>query len=318
VEHKTKLKPMKKIKIFNVWAFSLALIAMLTIASCKKNTEISGTDETSLSAIAAEDDAVTDAVYNDVFDDVMGADNEVGLSGTGFLGGRSANGETVTGRTGQLDSLGGFPCLVVTRERLNPPNLFPIKITFDFGAGCVGRNGQFRKGKIVTIYTGRLIVPGSIATTTFVNYQVDSFKIEGTHIIKNLSTPQDFIYEVGLNNGKITNVNNGKYMKREALHFIKQVNGLGTPFFPLDDVFQITGGARGETNRSGAVILWGRTILPAEPVIKKYACHWFVEGKVKIERSNAPTALLDYGNGNCDNLATITVNGNTRVIVLPW
>jgi hypothetical protein len=310
---------MKKIKIINVGVLALMLTGLLTIVSCKKNSELPGTNETEISGIAAEDDAVTDAVYNDVFDDVMGADNEVGVTGTGFLGGRAANGGIAdVSRETAVDSMGGFACLTITREKLNPPAQFPIKITYDFGNGCVGNGGHFRKGKIITIYTGRLIVPGSIATTTFVGYQVDSFKIEGTHVIKNLSTPQEFKYEVSLFNGKITNVNNGKYMKREAVHVIKQVQGLGTPFFPLDDVFQITGGARGETNRSGAAIFWSRTILPAEPVIKKFTCHWFVEGKVKIERSNAPTAILDYGNGNCDNLATITVNGNTRVIVLPW
>jgi hypothetical protein len=310
---------MKKITLIRTGLFAFVLSGLLFTASCKKNETITDPQEVENTLIAAEDDAVSEAVYNTVFDDVMGADDEVGLAGTGFMGARTApGGNSEVQRPDQADSAGGYPCLNITRERLNPPALFPVKITYDFGAGCTGRDGHFRKGKIVSIYTGRLIVPGSIATTTFVGYQVDSFAIGGTHSIRNLSTPNEFKYEVAVNNGVVTNVNTGKYRKREALHIIKQIEGLGTPFFPRDDIFQITGGARGETNRPGYVVNWGRTILAAEPVIKRFTCHWAVKGKVKIERSNAPTAILDYGNGDCDNRATITVNGTTRTILLPW
>lgn len=303
---------MKKITLLHTGLFAFLAAGLLFTTSCKKTDETTDPAEQENTIMAAEDDAKTDAVYNTVFDDVMGADDEVGTLGVGITG-RSASGDV-----SRPDTAGGYPCLVITRERLNAPAIFPVKITYDFGAGCTGRDGHFRKGKIVTIYTGRLINPGSMATTTFVGYQIDSFAIGGTHLIKNLSTPNEFKYEVAVNNGILTNINNGKYFKREAVHFIKQVQGLGTPFFPFDDIFQITGGARGETNRPGFVVNWGRTILPAEPVIKKFTCHWLVEGKVKIERSFAPTAILDYGNGNCDNRATITVNGVTRPVILPW
>jgi hypothetical protein len=32
------------------------------------------------------------------------------------------------------------------------------------------------------------------------------------------------------------------------------------------------------------------------------------------------TRTIDYGylNGNCDNLATVTINGVTKTIILPW
>lgn len=303
---------MKKITLLHTGLFAFILAGLLFATSCKKGEDATDPAEAENSMMAAEDDAKTDALYNTVFDDVMGADDEVGTLGVGITG------RTASGDLSRPDTAGGYPCLVITRERLNAPALFPVKITYDFGAGCTGRDGHFRKGKIVTIYTGRLIVPGSMATTTFIGYQIDSFAIGGTHLIKNLSTPNEFKYEVAVNNGIITNINNSKYFKREAVHIIKQVQGLGTPFFPRDDVFQITGGARGETNRPGFVVSWGRTILPAEPVIKEFTCHWFVEGKVKIERSFAPTAVLDYGNGNCDNRATITVNGVTRPVLLPW
>jgi hypothetical protein len=308
---------MKTVKMLKLWVPALTVAGLLIFSACKKNENGSDPAEQERTMIAAEEDAVSEGVYNSVFDDVMGVDNEVGMAGTGFLGARAASGDN-SSLVSRTDTAGGYPCLVITRERLNPPSPFPVKITMNFGAGCVGRDGHFRKGKIIAVYTGRLINPGTSVTTTFDGYQIDSFAVQGTHIIRNLSTPNEFKYEVKVENGKITNVNNGKYGTRNALHVIKQVQGLGTPFFPFDDIFQITGGARGETNRPGTVVNWGRTILNDEPVIKKFTCHWFVEGKVRIERSNAPTALLDYGAGQCDNKATITVNGVTRVITLPW
>jgi hypothetical protein len=296
---------------------SIALICftiagMLSITSCKKSNE-TGIDVTDVenTKVIATDEAETDAVYNSVYDDVMGADDEVGMSGTGFLTGR----EISTGRT---DSLGGFSCLTITKQRLNAPAPFPVKITYDFGIGCTGPGGHFRKGKIITIYTGRLVVSGSIATTTFVNYQVDSFAVEGTHNIKNTSTLTQPQFEVTLNNGKVTNINNGKYKTREAIHQVSQVLGQGTPYYPLDDVYEIKGAAQGSSNRTGSIINWSRTILPVEPVIKKSSCHWLVKGKVKIERTGKPEAILDYGNGDCNNQATVTIAGITFNIILPW
>ncbi len=40
-----------------------------------------------------------------------------------------------------------------------------------------------------------------------------------------------------------------------------------------------------------------------------------VSGIVNIEKINA-TATLDYGNGDCDKLATITINGVSKEIIL--
>jgi len=40
-----------------------------------------------------------------------------------------------------------------------------------------------------------------------------------------------------------------------------------------------------------------------------------VSGIVEIVKNDA-TATLDYGNGECDKLATITINGVTKEIVL--
>jgi hypothetical protein len=44
---------------------------------------------------------------------------------------------------------------------------------------------ETRSGKIVTVYTNRLFVFGATATTEFVDYTVDSIKVQGKHVILN-------------------------------------------------------------------------------------------------------------------------------------
>ena len=66
------------------------------------------------------------------------------------------------------------------RDSPNAPALFPIRVLMDFGVnGCVGPDGHFRKGKVVTEYTNRLLVPGAIAVTTFDGFYVDSVHVQG-------------------------------------------------------------------------------------------------------------------------------------------
>jgi len=47
----------------------------------------------------------------------------------------------------------------------------------------------------------------------------------------------------------------------------------------------------------------------------KNSCRWIVEGTIEMV-SNSKTTVLDYGMGECDNQATITVNGNINDITL--
>jgi hypothetical protein len=87
------------------------------------------------------------------------------------------------GATGGTARLTACPDVTVIHKRTLDP--FPVKIIMDFGAGCTGRDGRTRSGKIISTYTNRLFVSGAKATTTFENYMVDSIKVQGTHIITN-------------------------------------------------------------------------------------------------------------------------------------
>ncbi len=290
------------------WLTAIAISGVLVFTSCKKETSVSNTADTAAEVAATVAITTEDAAAEAQFDDVFNITASVTAEDAGDELGMGAN---VSG----LEELGVRPtpgrtrCYTITVVP-SQPGLFPKTVTIDFGNGCLGRDGKLRKGKIVTIYTNRMLVPGAKVSTTFVGYNVDSFHIEGTHITENTSTTNMQGLKVSVIDGKITNTNTGKWHKWNSEKNILQIEGNGTPNFPLDDVYKITGGATGSNSLGNN---WSATIV--EPLIKKFTCRWIVKGTVHLVR-NSHEALLDYGNGNCDNLAIIYINGVGHTITL--
>ena len=300
---------MKKTINLTTWLLAFGLIGALTLSSCKKDNSISPVADNDPIELAATQEVTTqEAESEEQFDDVFNITASMNTSQVGEELGVGAN---VSGlfELGEVNPTLPGRCFTITVVP-NIPHVFPKTVTIDFGTGCLGRDGKYRKGKIVSIYTNPLVLPGAKVSTTFVDYFVDSFKIEGTHITENTSTSNMQGWKVTVLNGKITNTNNGNWRQWNSTKSVLQIEGNGTPGFPLDDVYKITGGAAG-SNSAGNT--WSSVIV--EPLIKKFTCHWIVKGTKRITR-NGNEGLLDYGNGNCDNQAVIYINGVPHPITL--
>jgi hypothetical protein len=288
-------------------AFLALLVGFISCTKDKSESELSEAEQQQATMASSEAEAESDNIYSEVFDNVMGVNTEVGVGGTGVFAGRLGGS---TGRVAQVDST---HCFTVTVIRLHATNPFPVKIILDFGAGCVGRDGRVRRGKIISTYTGRLIHPGSTATTTFDGYHVDSIHVQGTQIISNISTPTAFKLNIQVQNGKLTHPN-GNYQQWNSTRVITQVEGMLTPGIPIDDVFTITGNAAGVVKRGTIITTWESLII--EPLRKRFNCRWIVKGQARLTR-NTHQAVLDYGQGTCDRNATLTINGVVHNILLP-
>ncbi|MBL7701894.1 MAG: hypothetical protein JNM14_06560 [Ferruginibacter sp.] len=305
---------MKKILNSTTWLLAFGFMGAIIFTSCKKEetltpinttTTSSDTDPVQVAATqqAAAEEAETEAQFDDVFNITASMNkSEVGedLGVNANVSGLSELGSTTTNPA---------RCFTVTVVP-NIPNVFPKTVTIDFGTGCLGRDGKYRKGKIVSIYTNPMSVPGAKVSTTFLGYQVDSLKIEGTHISENTSTTNMQGWKAVVIDGKVTNVNTGRWIKWNSTKNVLQVAGNGTPHFPMDDVYKITGSARSVNSGGGT---WAA--LVTDPLIKKFSCRWIVQGTVKIVK-NGNEAILDYGDGRCDNLAVIIINGIRHIITL--
>lgn len=307
---------MKKSTLFTR-LIAAAFFTSLIIVACKKENSgsLSPAEEEQAANFSAQSETENEAVFNDVFDNVMGVNTEVGIGGTGIFG-RVAG---INGRESTVDSLPS--CTQVSITLLNAPARFPMKITIDFGSGCIGRDGHKRSGKIIIEYSGKLTEPGSSATTRFDGYKFDSIAVQGTHKITNTtaSGSNQRQFTIDVTDAKLTKPN-GDYSMWTSSRVITQTEGNGTPFLPIDDIFKVTGSAHGQVKRGDVIYAWHSEIT--EPLIKKFSCHWISKGTITVRRETLPTnskwtAILDYGQGDCDFLATVTINGVSHQIQLP-
>ncbi len=291
----------------------LMLCMILLMVSCQKEkSTINDPSDVEAVVSGSTEETVQDATYNEVFDDVAGIDDAsagedlglYGIDGDGIFSNEAAGGSS------DLQNEPTTRCFSVTVVPKDK-GVFPKTVTIDFGAGCEVR-GHLRKGKIIIVYTGRLHKPGSMAVTKFENFYIDQFRIEGEHTTKNITLPGSNyrVFTTQIVDGKITNTDNGKWCLWNVFHTIKQTDGNGTPFFPKDDIFSITGTRKVECSDGKS-----KTSEITEALIKKFTCKWIVKGVVKITL-NKTQGVLDYGDGSCDNKATITVDGVSRDITL--
>ncbi|MFM7510332.1 MAG: hypothetical protein ACKO33_00985 [Bacteroidota bacterium] len=303
---------------------ALTGLLALSIVACQK--EKSATQdpeeqyEMTVSKLSSESDAEAEIIYDNIFDDVMGASDEVGLYGSGIFG-----------REYGLDT--AQRCFTVRVDRPNAPRPFPVIITVRFPqSGCMGPDGRVRRGEIKTVYTNRLMIPGAESVTTFLNYSVDSVTVGGTYRIKNIVDPvQSAIFPPQYNHKWLVTVvdgrlgyPNGNLVEWNSTKTNEQIEGSHT--IPItDNIFKITGNANGVTVRrigmTGPSVstLWNSEII--EPLFKRATCRWIVRGRIRTVRRNLSNtspwvAVLDFGRGTCDNAATITINGVTYNITL--
>jgi hypothetical protein len=282
----------------------VALVVTVSLMACQKDQQTPDPieeKEALASRTVGESDAEAEIVSDGIFDDAMGVNEDVAMGGTGIFG-----------------RLTACPTVTVTRTIAQLP--FPVRVVLDFGTGCVGRDGKFRKGKIIHVYTNRLLIPGAVVETSFDNYYQDSIKIEGAYRIKNTTeSPLRPRYQTNVINGKLIRPN-GNFTVWNGEKVRTQIEGALTPVMPMDDVFSTTGTARGQVRRDTTNIFWNSTIV--EPLIKKMNCRWIVKGTVRTVRENTNSGerwqgVINYGNGECDNRAVVVINGVTYIITLP-
>lgn len=281
-----------------------ALLIAVVFAACKKddnNSAATQAEKQEYATNTSQADAESDAVFDDVFNNVMGVNSEVAVGGTGVFG-RAAT-SPINGKEYGTDS---STCFTVAFNKLNGSNAFPLQVVIDFGAGCTGRDGRTRRGKILIVYTGRLILPGNSATTTFEGYYLDSIKVEGTHKVTNTSTQDKRSFTIEVSNAQLTRPN-GNYSTWNSARTITQTGGVATLLDLTDDVFSITGQASGTLKKGDRTYQWEAAIT--SPLIKKLICRWISQGTITISHNNTPVGVLDYGTGQCDRKATLTVNG---------
>ncbi len=272
-----------------LWKLTSTLVLCLSLAfvSCEKEKE-EDPDQNDAAKLS-EASARSEAAFEDVFDIVLQDGEANGVAGRGVNASRIAS------------------CASVTIAPLG--TTWPKTMTVDFGTGCTGPNGVTRKGKIIAVLSDRILQAGTTVAVSFDNYFVNNYKVEGNVLFTNNGG-------TGLNvtrqttNGKLTYPDGTTFYTYTGSHTLAQTAGAGTLTF-VDDVFSITGG--GTTGSSAGNTL---TTNITTPLVKATACHNVSAGVTQFTYNNI-SGSLNFGNGNCDNLATLTVGPFTQVVILP-
>lgn len=197
--------------------------------------------------------------------------------------------------------------------------VFPKTITIDFGdTNCVGDNGVSRRGKIITTITDYYRNAGSVRTTTFDNFYINDYKVEGTKTVTNEGRNEagHMYYTIEVSNASVTSPE-GEEITWQSNRTREWIEGEETTVLTdglngiLDDVYLITGASSG-VNRFGKS--YNITITKALRV--EADCFWISEGTKEITPEGKKTRTIDYGDGTCDFNATVTIDGKTHDIIL--
>lgn len=202
---------------------------------------------------------------------------------------------------------------------------YPHLKTVDFGTGCKGIDGITRSGKkLIMVYADWKTAPAGtlISETTFSNYRMDSVKISG-----NVKTYIDSAAALGpfalkIMTNKTFTDERGNTSTFIATTYWMQTAG-DTTTTRQDNVYQITSSASGTEVLNGATVLtWTSMTDPQHPVIKLGNCAHrsagAIETQLTLTQGDVFNEYLDYGNGDCDDIATLSINGGTpQQITLP-
>lgn len=269
-----------------------ASLVILSLFSCQKDSVTIEQPNVDL----ADDDAVSDAVYEDIFNT---ADN-ASIMLDQIAKGLESKSETVLTDT--------CPTVTITHPG---DGIWPKTITVDFGDGCSGLYENTRSGKIIIEVTAPRLEVGSTRTITFENYYFNGIKVEGTKVIENTgyNSNQNLVFSVKLTGGKLT-LPDGTYVERSYNHLREWTAGLLTKNI-WDDECLITGTGSGLTIDG---IAYTNTIKSALHWTR--ACFFIVSGVVEIEREGEESVEINYGTGTCDAVAVVTKGDKSKEILL--
>ena len=203
--------------------------------------------------------------------------------------------------------------------------IYPHLTTVDFGSGCTGLDGITRSGKkLITVYASWKTAPAGtlISETTFDDFYIDSVNISGNSkiYIDSAAEPGPLAFKIITN--KTFTDSKGNTSTFAATNYWVQTAGNSTTT-KTDNVYAITGNASGSEVLDGSLALtWTSGVDPDNPIIKMGDCIYRSKGGVQIqlnlEGSSTFNEYLNYGNGACDNNATLAINGGTpQQVTLP-
>lgn len=220
--------------------------------------------------------------------------------------------EEVTSSTDGLKSATLVDCMTVTIHENENGEFWPRSWTLDYGTeNCECCSGVLRRGKINVTLSDWWKNEGSLKEITFEDFYFNDNKMEGVKTILNtgLNDAGNLTFNKKVADAKLT-YTDGSSITWNCEKNSEQIEGGATLLF-ADDVWSVNGSGSG-VNLDGK----SYTTTITTPLIYKNGCFYPVSGVVEIATEGEDLKIIDYGSGECDNLATVTVGDTTETIEL--
>lgn len=203
-------------------------------------------------------------------------------------------------------------------------------MTVDFGTGCTGADGRTRKGKILYTHTHGMHYRDS-GNVINVYTPGNTYYVDGDQVIINsktitnkghdatngyLSWTVSCDIKVNRANGNVVTWNGTKYKFLTA--------GEKPAPQPIDwpnaKVAMYGNGSGSHTKAGGSSQSFSISVSQSDWLVRDFSCstsrRFFVQGIMTVTPSGKPARIINFGTGNCDNLATVTINGHVYNITL--
>lgn len=263
------------------------ILSGLALSSCKKDDN--NTTEPTENTSYAYEQTLAEQMFNDM-DVIFERARSQGQSG--LKGGASALASCAKISIDSTDTTG--------------------TVIIDFGlADCLGFDGRFRRGKLIIEYSGMYQDSGYTHKITPLSYYVDDNLIDGVRTVSNMGKDvEGNIYYNITCNGTVDLAQNGGRIQWSANRTRTLYAGASTPLLN-DNLYRIEGSSTliGSTGTK-------YTINITDPLLAAFDCSWIKEGIIEIFPEGKVKRYLDYGNGVCDNKATLTINGFEKEVTL--
>jgi len=270
-------------RFIQILAVSLTVLAF---TSCKKSEVVSPLDQVTLSLQETQSEELL-ADVDLIVDEAVDANSSVLKSAT------------IT------NTMYLTECPAVTINNVVSPKV----LTIDFGTTCTGKDGKIRSGKIIVTSVSFTTFP-SVRNKTFENYMVDGKKIQGS-IVKTIAKDQVNNIRTATIKENITITFPGTEGTATRVANLTRQYQRGVIATPADNKI-VSWGTVDFTRVSGVKIT--KTVTEAKPLVYSVPCHHIVSGVVTIVTSANGSWSIDYGNGDCDNVAILTNGDKTKEI----
>lgn len=187
---------------------------------------------------------------------------------------------------------------------------YPIVITIVYGDETVLNNGRVLGGMVSIEVSAPRGTPGASRITTYEQCVFDSVLIDGQYS-EIFSVDDDSLCVVSATSDVTFTLPDSTVITRIGDYTRSWTTAIDSLGYGYDRVTTITGQASIESSNGN---VWVRSIV--EPVIRIADCRYPVQGIVQITQNGTLLAEINFGTGECDNLATLTANGETVDIEL--